>query len=83
MIIDKEYKDVDAWKKVGSTYKCGCCGRIPTFVDICDLKVCPHCDHQMWWYEKDDGSVGFMYKTGDQKEINRWLFPTMYREKMS
>lgn len=51
--MEKEY---DVWKMVGvSTYRCGCCGRIPVFVDIRDLTICPHCEHVMNFYETENG----------------------------
>jgi hypothetical protein len=50
--MEKQY---DVWLKIGKTYKCGCCGRIPCFVDIRDLTTCPHCEHMMNYYETDEG----------------------------
>lgn len=76
-----QIREVDVWKYFGGAYKCGCCGRIPTFVDIRDLKTCPHCLHQMWWYEKADGSVETLFPDGDGKLINHWEFPTSGRRK--
>jgi len=52
--MDTQY---DVWKKLGTTFKCGCCGRIPHFVDIRDLQNCPHCGHLMNYYETEDGLV--------------------------
>lgn len=45
----------DTWLKFGQTYRCGCCLKIPTYVDIRDLTVCPHCEHLMKQYETDHG----------------------------
>lgn len=47
--------DYSTWKLVGHIFRCGCCGKIPVYVDIRDLKTCPHCEHVMKWYETDHG----------------------------
>ena len=49
--------DYDVWKRVGGSFRCGCCGRIPVFVDIRDLTICPHCEHVMNFYETENGLV--------------------------
>lgn len=47
--------EYSTWLKFGGSFRCGCCYKMPTFVDIRDLTVCPHCDHIMKWYETDQG----------------------------
>lgn len=44
----------DIWYQVGSTYKCGCCGRIPTYLDIKYMRECPKCHHYMTGYETEN-----------------------------
>lgn len=55
----------DTWLKVGNTFRCGCCEKIPTFVDINDLAVCPHCKHVMKGYETDHGIFLFVKNGGE------------------
>lgn len=61
-------RDYDTWLKVGSTFRCGCCGKIPIFVDIRDLTVCPHCLHIMKFYETDHGVFPIRTIGGDQND---------------
>ena len=46
-----EVRPCDIWQKFGGSFRCGCCGKMPTFVDIRDWRTCPHCEHVMKWYE--------------------------------
>lgn len=55
------------WLKVGKNFKCGCCGKMPTFVDILDLKTCPHCQHMMRWYETDHGVYPLKFQGGENQ----------------
>lgn len=57
----------DTWLKVGEHFRCGCCMRMPIYVDIHDLMVCPHCLHIMKWYETDHGTFPLKMQKGDEK----------------
>ena len=59
--------EVDTWQKVGRHFRCGCCRRMPTCVDILDLKVCPHCQHVMKWYETDHGIFSMRPTEGEDQ----------------
>lgn len=61
----------DTWLKVGGSFRCGCCLRMPTFVDIRDLKVCPHCQHIMNWYETDHGSLPMRNQEGEEQHVDQ------------
>ena len=58
----------DTWLKVGEHYRCGCCGRMPIFVDIRDLTVCPHCQHMMNWYETENGIKPIKIRSREEYE---------------
>lgn len=58
----------DTWLKFGGTFRCGCCYKIPTFVDIRDLTVCPHCEHAMKFYETDHGVFPIKFQGGDNQD---------------
>ena len=61
-------EEYGTWRKVGKVYMCGCCKRIPVFVDIRDLTVCPRCLHNMDWYETDEGIMPMRIQAADQNE---------------
>lgn len=54
--IDPEtVKPQKTWLKIGNMYKCGNCGKIPTYINIQELKKCPYCDILKSFYEKNPG----------------------------
>lgn len=58
----------DTWLKVGEHFRCGCCLKMPIFVDIRDLTVCPHCQHIMKWYETDHGIFPIKIRNGGEND---------------
>ena len=68
--------DYDVWKKFGNTYKCGCCGRIPTYVDIRDLKECFFCEHLMNYYEGENGELILLRADGSvwRRVVDQYQF---------
>lgn len=55
----------DTWLKFCGTFRCGCCYKIPTFIDIRDLTRCPHCEHVMKFYETEKGIVPLRDSEGE------------------
>lgn len=74
----EQIRTVDTWKRIGKTYRCGCCGKIPVFVDIRDLKVCPNCRHQMLWYENEDGEIESLFQNSDYIPECAWMEEGVY-----
>ena len=55
----------DTWLMFGGTFRCGCCYKIPIFIDIRDLTRCPHCEHVMKFYETEKGIVPLRDSEGE------------------
>lgn len=68
------------WVRVGSTYKCGNCGKIPTFIHISELKKCPHCEILKSFYEDENGDLIPMWT----KDMLKGEYPNVeYRKDLS
>lgn len=68
------------WVRCGNMFKCGNCGKIPTYVDIREWKHCPHCEVLKTFYEGPNGDLIYMGSDAMRERIGETYSITINEE---